>query len=149
MSCNRRRRQLKAECVAWTESPSIRLACGLNAAPERAQAEHTGDNISFSDSSNELHEKIQCVPFHCFLFFFPFLSPPTNFFSGSLEAADYPSMHQAEGSEVITGFQTYSADASFIPPGSLESPVHLTVGGNRWTCSKTPAFMNISMLQTY
>lgn len=70
------------------------------------------------------------------LFFFPFLSPPTNFFSGSLGAADYPSMHQAEGSEVITGFETYSADASFIPAGSLESPVHLTVGGNRWTCGK-------------
>lgn len=138
MSCNRRRRQQKAESVAWMESPSIRLACGLNTVPECAQAEYTGDNISFSDSSNELHEKIQYVPFHCF--YSPFFSPPTNFFSGSLEAADYPSMHQAEGSEVITGFQTYSADASFIPSGSLESPVHLTVGGNQ------PAFMNISIL---
>lgn len=77
MSCNRRRRQQKAESVAWMESSSIRLACGLNVVPECAQAEHTGDNISFSDSSNELHEKIQCVPFHCF---FPLssLHPPIS-----------------------------------------------------------------------
>lgn len=46
MSCNRRRRQQKAESVAWTESPSIHLACGLNAVTERTRAENTGDNIN-------------------------------------------------------------------------------------------------------
>lgn len=64
-------------------------------------------HISIRDASNELQEKNTM----CTILLFFFSSPPTNFFSGSRDAADYPSMHRVEGREVITGFQTYSADA--------------------------------------
>lgn len=104
----------------WWEACPL-LACELRAVltPEctglseicETRAECRRSNITSASMTVPMScvRKIQCVQVYRFVFFS--LSPPTNFFSGSQEAADYPSMHQAEGREVITGFQTHSADA--------------------------------------
>lgn len=120
LRCNRRRHQWEVVSVALMgglSTFSLWTPCRAHAWMHRTfgNMRNTGRmqkkqyHIGINDGSDELREEnTMCTSLP--LCFFS-LSPPTNFFSGSQEAADYPSMHQAEGREVITGFQTHSADA--------------------------------------
>lgn len=75
--------------------------------------------------------EIQHVPLFCHFF-----SPPTNFFSGSWGGGRLSQHALGERQGNHYRLSDIQCRPSFIAPGNLESPVHLTVGGNRHSRSR-------------
>lgn len=99
------------------------------------RAEYRKSNIHSIKDGDEQHEEntdqwklseIQHVPLFCHFF-----SPPTNFFSGSWGGGRLSQHALGERQGNHYRLSDIQCRPSFIAPGNLESPVHLTVGGNR------------------